>query len=352
MAAAKLGDLFDPVVPIEKRHAAFENLRNSTVQGVTRDFINHAAQRMGDPDGNLVIEFQTQGFHARLFEVACFAFLDAQNLGVDRSAVRPDFMISREGETLAAVEAVTAHATEGQLADVSLLALRPESTEEIIDRCANDFPIRLGRALSNKLKKEYWSLPHCSGVPLVLTIGPFHEAAPGTYIDESLGRYLYGVDRIAQKTTDGWVRRERPVGKHEYGGRSIQSGFFNYPSAENVSAVVYANQWTVSRFDRIARQVVGWSSDLVGTRTGWYLLPGDEFANREFTHRLGDATTSPETWWEGVTIFHNPRALHPLRDDALRCTSAFRVRDGLVQRDVYEFHPLTSSMEIRLKGGA
>jgi hypothetical protein len=349
MTARALDDLFGPVVPTEKRHAAFENLRNSEFHASTRQFVNDIAQRMGDPDGNLVIEFQSQGFHARLFELACFAYLEAQGADIDRSGVRPDFLVSREGKKLAAVEAVTAHSTEGQLADVSLLALRPESAEDIIDRCANDFPIRIGRALNNKLKKEYWSLPHCADVPLVLAIGPFHEPGSGTYIDESLARYLYGVDRVAQRATDGWSRSERPVLQHQYAGRSIPSGFFNYPKAENISAIIYANQWTVSRFDRIVRQAVGWSTELVGTRQGPFLLPGDEFANREFEHRLGAASTPDETWWQGVTIFHNPRALRPLQDEQLRCTSSFCVRDGLVEREVYDFHPLTSWMHIQVK---
>lgn len=342
-------DLFNPVVPSAKRHAAFENLKNSPFHATTRQFMNDLAQRMGDPDGNLVIEFQSQGFHARIFELACFAYLDTSSLTVDRTAVRPDFMVSKDASVVAAVEAVTSHATEGQLTDVSLLALRRESTEDVIDKCANDFPIRIGRALNNKLKKEYWSLPHCADVPLVLAIGPFHEPGSGTYIDESLARYLYGVDRAAQRAVDGWVRSQRPVVQHEYGGRSIPSGFFSYPRAENVSAVLYANQWTVSRFDRIARQAAGWSAELVGRRQGPYLLPGDEFANRQFEHRLGDAGTPDESWWEGVTIFHNPRALRPIAHDALRCTSAFRVRDGLVERDVYEFHPLSSWMHIHVK---
>jgi hypothetical protein len=342
-------DLFDPVVATEKRHAAFESLRDSAFHGATRDFMNDLARRMGDPDGNLVIEFQSQGFHARVFELACFAYLDTSFLTIDRTAVRPDFMVSKDAKVVAAVEAVTSHATEGQLTDVSLLALRREATDDVLDKCANDFPIRIGRALNNKLKKRYWSLPPCADVPLVLAIGPFHEPGSGTYIDESLARYLYGVDRAAQKTAGGWVRSQRPVGQHEYAGRSIQSGFFSYPEAENVSAVLYANQWTVSRFDRIARQAVGWSAELVGTRQGPYLLPGDEFANRQFEHRLGDAGTPDESWWEGVTIFHNPRALRPLADGALRCTSAFRVRDGLVERDVYDFHPLTSWMHVQVR---
>lgn len=349
MKAQALGDLFDPVVPGERRHTAFESLRKSAFHGTTRRYMNDLAQRMGDPDGNLVMEFQSQGFHARVFELACFAYLDASNMNVDRSTVRPDFMVARGGAIVAGIEAVTSHATEGQLTDVSLFALRSESTEDVIDKCANDFPIRIGRALNNKLRKAYWSLPHCSDVPLVLAIGPFHEPGCGTYIDESLARYLYGVDRSAERAGDRWIRSQSPVRQHDYAGRSIQSGFFSYAEAENVSAIIYANQWTVSRFDRIARQAGGWSAELVGTRRGSYLLRGDEFANRQFEHRLGDVATPDETWWEGITIFHNPNALRPLEEGALRCTSTFRVRDGLVEREVYEFHPLTSWMHIQVK---
>ena len=52
--------------------------------------MNDIALQMGDIDGNFVREFQTQ-FHARLFELACFAYLDSQGLTVDPSTIGPTF---------------------------------------------------------------------------------------------------------------------------------------------------------------------------------------------------------------------------------------------------------------------
>lgn len=63
---------------------------------------------MADPDGNLVEQFQTRGFDARTFEIYLHALFTEAGHVIDRSHDRPDFMITRDGLTVA-VEAVTAN---------------------------------------------------------------------------------------------------------------------------------------------------------------------------------------------------------------------------------------------------
>jgi hypothetical protein len=40
---------------------------------------------MGDPNGNFVRDFQGDGFHSRVFELACFAYLEEAGLTITRS---------------------------------------------------------------------------------------------------------------------------------------------------------------------------------------------------------------------------------------------------------------------------
>jgi hypothetical protein len=315
-----LGDLFDLIVPLAARHRAFEALRTSPIHAGARRLMNDLAQRMGDIDGNLVCEFQTQ-FHARLFELACFAYLEAQGFAVDRSHAQPDFLLTRDRAPVAAVEAVTANSRAGQQTDISARAVNARSREDIADRCSNDFPIKMGGALSSKLKRAYWELPHCKGLPFVLVVGPFHEPGSMTYIDQSLARYLYGVEAVAdvvhQNQGRAAVTHQVPVRWHTFKGKRIPSNFFGYPSAENVSAVVYCNQFTVPRFFRLAAQTSGWSTELAGTRKGSFVSP-DEVLPRGYSYPLGEPRGPVETWWQGATVFHNPGAAHPLPSGALR----------------------------------
>lgn len=300
---------------------------------------------MGDPDGRLITNFQGEGFHARLFELACFAFLDAQELAVRRTHERPDFIATRDGKDLAALEVVTANSPLGQNQDIAVSALVDRTKEEIAERCHEEFAIRLATALKSKLKKRYWLLPQCRDLPLVFVVGPFHEPGSMTYIDLSVARFLYGLDRVAVTEYRGEVLLgQLPVEQHEFQGKSMPSNFFGYPSAENVSAVIYCNQWTVPRFFRMATLIDGWSPDVTGTRRGTFMLPGDPYGVHGYEYPLGKGGVPEETWWQGVTIFRNPSAKIPLPDDALKCTSAFRIREGQLEREVFDFHPLTSMM--------
>lgn len=340
-----MSDLFKPIVPIDALHPAFESLRISRFHAGARHLMNKVAKQMGDVDGNLVREFQTQ-FHARLFELACFAYLDAQGFLIDRSRASPDFLVSRDGKSVAAIEAVTANSPTGQRTDISLGALVKQPVEDITSKCNDEFPIRMGSALFSKLGKAYWKLPHCLELPFVLVVGPFHEPGSMTYIDQSLARFLYGLEPFSEGTeSNGVLTRQVAIRQHEFNGKVIPSEFFGYQLAENVSAVVYCNQFTVPRFFRMAAQADGWPVELVGHRMGYYIDPHD--GPSEYLYSLGDQDAPNETWWQGVTVFHNPNAIHSLPQGALRSTCEFRYRDGCVESQVYGFHPLTSFMILR-----
>ena len=47
--------------------------------------MNALYQRMGDPNGNSLGDFQADGFHTRLFELACFAYLESAGFELNHS---------------------------------------------------------------------------------------------------------------------------------------------------------------------------------------------------------------------------------------------------------------------------
>ena len=191
---------------------------------------------------------------------------------------------------------MTSNPHAGQRVDVTARALAEIPIEEIIRKSNEEFPIRIGSALSAKLKKEYWSLPHCRDLPFVLAIGPFHEPGSQMYIDQSLARYLYGMDQSSDWVEkNGILTRQVRVEQHTFGGKTIPSEFFAYQAAENVSAVVYCNQFSVSKFLRIAVERDGMPSALAATRKGYYLDPEEGWS--KYSYEI-DSQESNETWWE------------------------------------------------------
>ena len=98
--------LFDPVVATERLHPNFEQLRTWPGNGPARWILDDLFQSFPDPDGNFLEQFQTTGYDARYFELYLFAYFSRSGFAVDRSRPAPDFLVSREGLTVA-VEATT-----------------------------------------------------------------------------------------------------------------------------------------------------------------------------------------------------------------------------------------------------
>lgn len=320
-------DLFSGLVEESKLHPQFKALRDSPIHGNARKLINNFYNRMGDPNGNFLHDFQSNAFHSRLFEIACYAYFDSSGIKCDRSFEKPDFIVSQNGITVA-VEAVTANPTEGQFQDISLAKLENIPVNEMVEKCENDFPIRMANILRKKLAHKYWELPQCLEKPLVYIIAPFFEAGSVLYIDENLAVYLYGL-----------------VDEHKYKKRRVPSGFFNEKNSRHVSAVIYCNQFTVPRFYRMAVTPDGIKL-IKSIRTGFCLVPIDDstFKLNEYQYDVGGSMSPIETWWQGVTIFYNPCALLPLPEGFLRATSTFSVKGDYLARTVKDFHPLTSMM--------
>jgi hypothetical protein len=283
--------------------------------------MNALWMRMGDPNGNFARHFQGDAFHSRLFELACFAYLEEAQLSIDRSHESPDFLAFDKGLGIA-LEAVTANPPTGQRSDISLRTLELLSQAEIFEKSSREFPARVVRSLEKKLAHRYHELDHCRGKPLIFMIAPFFEAGSSFYVDEALLYTLFGPPEGVPRDTVPFFEREE---------------------AAAVSAVLYCNQFTVSRFLRLATDFTAVGAPK-GTRQGTFYRQRDEdtVALREFVHVLGAPDTPKETWSEGVTMFENPFAATPLPPAFLPVSCWFGVVDGFVTREVGDFHPVVS----------
>ena len=319
-------NLFQSRTHEHKLHPAFRALRDSDIHVDARSLMNALYARMGDPNGNFPGDFQTDGFHSRLFELACFAYLESAGLDLDRSHESPDFLALARDDVTIAIEATTANPTAGRATDISLLQMPDLSEAEIFDKVENEFPRRMASVLQKKLAHRYHELPHCVGKPLVLMVAPFFEPGAVFYTDESLLKCLYGVGGITEVAA---------------------VPFFDQPDAGSISAVLYCNAFTVPGFLRMATRFEN-AKEVSAVRKGFCYIgdPNVDAPPHEFQFQVGDPSAPKETWHEGVTLFINPNASHPLQRSLLPHTCTFSVRENVVHREVHGFHPVTSFMFI------
>jgi hypothetical protein len=324
-------DLFEAIHPDENLHPQFLQLRDSPRFGPARAMLRDLQGSMADPDGNFVEQFQTSGFDARTLELCLFSFFQAEGHEVDRSHNSPDFLITKDGLTVA-VEAVTA----SQPSNDGVKPYLPIPDEKDPDAAAaylkQDLPVRLGSPLYSKLQKKYWELPQCADKPLVLAIQDFHAAGSLIISSTPLSHYLFGSEQHWYHDDDGQlIISEHKLEKHKGKTKEIPSGFFNLPGAENISAVLFCNSATVPKFNRLGHQGK-YHSDAVrmirwGTR---YKHDPNAVRPALYMYEVGDQENYLETWSEGTALIHNPNAVLPLPDEWLGAGSEEKMVDNRV----------------------
>ena len=279
-----------------------------------RATLRSVVDTMHDPDGNLVEQFQSFGFDARTFEIYLQALFTEGGHTVDRSHNRPDFLISRDGLTVA-VEAVTANPTPQRDYQpyVPFYRKPPGSREEMLLYLRNEIQIKFGSPLYSKLQKQYWTLPHVKGRPFVIAIESFHGDASLSISSSALSEYLFGINHRHHFNDEGNLIVEAdPIAEH-VGSKTIPSNFFAQPTAEYISAVLFSNAGTIPKFNRIGQENHHRSKEVRMIRYGTcYDHNPNATAPKIFAYEVGRSDLPAEPWRQGSVLIHNPNALHPL----------------------------------------
>ena len=319
-------DIFKIFQYYKPSHPNFLSLRDSEVHRPVRDFMNEIYHRMGDPNGVFIKDFQGNGFHARVFELAIYEYLRAAGFSIDHSYDQPDFVATKGDETIC-LEATTSNCPDGSDRDISIFGLRHLVGDELREKVYREFPRRILSSLSKKVRHNYHNLNHCKGRPMVIAVGPYFEPGSVTLTDEALVFALYGVGETYGK----------PISKEP---------FFNQPQNRVVSAVLYTNQYTVPRFFRLAKGAID-QPNVSAVRHGFCMINvGSVYEIREYEYQVGYSSALDETWGQGVTLFLNQNATVPIDANAIPCTSVLSVKDGRLHRDVHGVHTLTSFMTV------
>jgi hypothetical protein len=336
---------FSPVVEEAKLHPSFRTLSAGDEFSAAREIITVMMRWYEDVDGNFVEQFQTAGFDARLWELYLFAALVESGLEVFHPKPAPDFLArGLNGEFT--LEATTINpSVGGSILGPDTLDL--ETAEGRSSYNLHYLPIRYAGPLTAKLSKAYWKRPSSTGKPLVIAIQDFHARMSMTYSGSALPTYLYGIAHSAERDADGrLVVKASRITEHRWGSKVVPSGFFSLPDAENISAVAFNSTGTISKFNRMGVCAGFGAENVVLIRHGHAWDP-DPDADVPLPFVQVVTKENPETWIEGMDVFHNPNALHPLDPDLLPGAAHHRLlEDGQMETTSTAWKPMDSATTI------
>lgn len=333
-------------VPHERLHPSFRALRESDGYSPARELITSMMRWHEDIDGNYVEQLQSTAFDARLLELYVFGLLVENRFSLNQTNHAPDYL-ANDGIAEIAIEVTTCNPTLDGRGN-AVPPPQPRSPQEQTDYLKQYVPIKFGSALTSKLRKRYWRLPHVAGKPLAFAIQDFHAPASMTFARTGLSIYLYGYDYDWHRDECGnLVIEPRKVDEHRWLDKVIPSGFFDLPDAERVSAVLFNNSATLSKFNRMG-YVAGMGSENVHMLHVGTALNPDPHASDPIRFAFDVDEAYEETWTEGLEIYHNPRALHPLEPGHFPSAVHHHLKEDRLMSTTWDggFHPLASITQI------
>ena len=316
-------------------HPFYLELRDRPARRPARKVIEAISPWLLSFDTNLVKEFQESQFNQRLWEIYLWAMFRDQGYDVEHQEA-PDLIVSSPWFKFSVEATTVAPSTSGALSEHP----NPASPEEIAEFLSDYMPMKFGSSLTSKLNKidakgrHYWELPGIDNVPFAIAIADFHKEADGktpgsmTFSQGGLYPYLYGTRVSVEARNDQVLFKNEPVTEHTYNGKTVPSGFFDLPKAENISAVIFSNAGTIAKFDRIG-VLAGFGARMHRYYRVGYRFDPDPAALQGIPFHVDVSDRDYEEFWgDEVQVFHNPRAVRPLPPEAFPDAAHFFYSDG------------------------
>lgn len=304
-------EILIPVFSEDKLHPYFKVLLQEPRFEAARNLIKEVVYSYVDVDGHYIEDFQTGGFDARLWELYLYIYLYNAGFDISRETKTPDYHVSFFGNECF-IEAVTVNPSRNtKHAQPDL----PDTPEEVALLINDYLPIKFGSSLYSKLKKEYWNQEHVTGKPLILAIHDYHMLDSMTWSRSGLYQYLYGVRAFLEEQEGKNVPRLEQIESHTWGEKVIPSNFFAQEGSENISAVLFSNAATITKFNRMGKLAGLGSQQVKLIRVGQRYNPDPE-AYEPIPFPIDvDSPEYEESWSESIVMFHNPRAKYPVSPD-------------------------------------
>lgn len=335
-------DFFTPIVKDDRLNKEFSLLSKNIEFSPAKGIIEQMMRWHVDADGNFVDQFQSVAFDARIWELYLFAMTQEVGLVADDKSAIPDFVLKGLAGKLA-MEATTvnpSYTKEGKL-----IPTPPMTTQDEVKGYMEEYmPIRFASLLLSKFNKKYWLRENVKGLPLVFAIQDFHAPGSMSITRTALFTYLYGYKHDWKHDEKGnLIIIPKKIAIHRWGTKEVPSGFFNLAESENISAVISNPNATLSKFNRMG-VVAGFGSKNVKlTRIGEVINPNSNSATPHSFSFLVNSPEYSESWIEGLDVYHNPNAIHPLSEDIFPGAAHHRLLpDGQILSTVPNWQPLSS----------
>ena len=110
----------------------------------------------------------------------------------------------------------------------------------------------------------------------------------------------------------------------------MPSGFFGLASAEHISAVISTREADIWKFNRMGLKAGFGAQGIKMMRVGMrYRHDPDATEPEPFAAEVHSPDYS-EQWSDGLEIYHNPNALHPLNPDAFPSAVHHELHEGKI----------------------
>jgi len=311
-------NLFEPIVPEEKQHKNYISILRDAQQAA-RNELQRWVKGFPDRDNKFVKEFQTT-FNSSFWEIYLYALFNEMGIKMDWSHPTPDFNIEVKEKTIV-VEATTASAAIGKIPEWEK---KLEAVPTRFKKMNIESIIRLSNSIVSKHKKykySYCNLDHVKSNPFVIAVAPFEQPYFHQQYDVPIMALLYDyyVDEDAYNDN----RHLYPNGPPDVSMGSVakeneaevELGFFKNDSYSEISAILLSTTATWGKVEamscnpNIARQI----------NTVWW----SKIDNTPI-HRSSTVQEHKEKIRDGLLVFHNPYAEHPVDADVFKA-------DGIVQ---------------------
>ncbi|WP_426473862.1 hypothetical protein [Chryseobacterium balustinum] len=301
-------DIFENLNNHQQLHPNFIHLRDHLAYEAAKTTLSEISYHYKDIDGNFIDQFQSKnGFDARIWELYLFCFFREQYFSFERAYEAPDYIVEKQSYKIAVEAVVVSRKTSLEN------NYEPKNQNEIDEKLKNEMPLLFGNALYDKSKKKYWEKAHVKGLPFIIAIADFHDTMSMTWSFSALLEYLYGHTYKHTFDTEGNIVIEA-VKVNNYvkrNGTEIPSGFFLDKENENISAVLFSSCATISKFNRIGKQVGFGNEKSKLIRMGSFHDHTPNADKPKFIMYEVDKDSN-ENWSEGAIIYHNPNAKIPL----------------------------------------
>lgn len=309
--------LFEPMVPESQQHPNFRALLRQR-NPYTFDVLQDWARGFVDRDGKFVHEFQTT-FNSSFWELYVFAVLKRYGLTVDFTKTRPDFFIPGQNFNIEAT--IASNPRDGAPEHITWSSsLLPTDLNEFNRRSI----LRLANSLTAKHRKyieSYAALDHVRDRPFVIAVTNFDQpfafmAAQRPIEAVVLGHYVDEERYIQTGRPKGGLDGEDLQCVLKESGNPVELGLFRSPAYREISAVIFNGCATMGK----VRALCADPSDL-SAFTALRLNP-----HSDQPHVIRQLKSHyEENLVDGLRVYHNPFATHPLDPAIFRHPSVFQL---------------------------